>query len=228
MALNNGLDNDQASTRRPATLYDQHVSTKYPKGRPWHADVDKKSGFPVGLVRPKGWRAPWLPEQTFFKYDADEPNRFAIDYDAILNERIQALTEYQQEYDSKAVSKGWDPSDETKRDNIEKVVGKRPLPIEPVLAAKQGNAFILGLTEKVDPRLEPFVRKETTRDRILKALPDFSDEPFGASGILEDQEVETEDEELNRLLDLEEDVDAEAVGGKRVPVKSNKKPSKAA
>ena len=223
MALANGLDNDQASTRRPGTIYDQHVSARFPKGRPWSADIDKKSGYPVGLVSPKGWRAPWFPDTSTFKYSEDEPNRFTIPYEEILNERLQAHAEYQTMKEQSAVSRGWDPSSEEKQAVLESLIGKPPLPIEPIVAAMQGNAWMLGLTDKVDHRLEPFVRKLTRKQKMMAGLPDFSDEPIGVSGILEDQEPDFRDE-LDRLLDLEEDADPVAVGGKRVAVKQTRKP----
>ena len=222
MALANGLDNDQASTRRPGTIYDQHVSAQFPKGRPWDASIDKKSGYPTGSISPKGWKAPWLPPITSFKFSEEEVNRFVIDYDALLNERIEAHADYQTQKEQSAVSRGWDPNSEEKQAVLESLIGKPPLPIEPIVAAMQGNSWMLGLTDKVDPRLEPFVRKLTRKQKMMAGLPDFSDEPIGVSGILEDQEPDFRDE-LDRLLDLEEDADPASTGGKRVAVKPNQR-----
>lgn len=226
MALSSGLDNDQTSSRRPGVLYDQHVSERFPKGRPWSASIDKKSGYPVGLIQPKGWRAPWMPDTSTFKYSDEEPNRFTIPYEEILNSRLQSHVEYNTMKEQAAVARGWDPSLPEKQAVLESLIGKPPLAVEPIAAAMQGNKYMLGLTDKVDPRLEVFVRKETRTEKLLKGLPDFRDieeaEPIGASGILEDQEPDFEDE-LDKLLDLEEEADPVAVGGKRVPVKTKTK-----
>lgn len=213
--LQSGLDNDQGSMRRNATLFDQHVSPEYPKGRPWHASIDKKSGAPVGLVTPKGWTAPWLPGQSYFTFNEEEPNRFLIDYDKLLKERLDAQAEYQANLETEAIKRGWNPADPEKAAALSLIVGKPPLPAEPVAAAMQGNRWILGLTTKVDPRLASYVTKSDRRSKLLANLPDFSDteEEYGASGILDDQEP---DDELEKLLDLEEEIDPKATGGKRI------------
>lgn len=226
MALASGLDNDQASTRRPGTVYDDHISPRFPKGRPWSASIDKKSGLPTGNLSPKGWSAPWYPPVTLFRFSDEDPTRFIIAYDELLNERVEAHAEYQTQKEQSAVSRGWDPNSEEKQAVLESLIGKPPLPVEPIVAAMQGNSWMLGLTDKVDPRLEPFVRKQSRKEKMLAGLPNFSDEPIGVSGILEDQEVSAEDE-LDRLLDFEEETDPEAIGGKKVPVR-NKKTTKAA
>lgn len=225
MALQNGLDQDQANTRRPGTFYDDHTSQRFPKGRPWFSNIDKRSGAPVGLMRPKGWSAPWLPDPTSFKYSEDEPNRFTIDYESILNERLSDHAAYQTMKEAAAVARGWDPTLPEKQAVLEALVGKPPLPVEPIAAAMQGNSWMLGLTDRVDPRLEPFVRKETRRQKMLKSLPDFSD----SLSAIETQAAEVEaeptdwDDELDKLLDVEEQVDPQATGGKKVNPKKTTK-----
>jgi hypothetical protein len=46
----------------------------------------------------------------------------------------------------------------------------------------QGNAYILGFTDTLDPRIEPFVRKQTREERLMEGIPDFSDSALGIVG----------------------------------------------
>ncbi len=216
MASNTG-GYDQSSTRRPGTLTDQH-------GRKWSATIDKKSGYPVGVVQPQGWRGPWMPNQGFFRFKEDAPNVFDIDYAAILNQRLEAHESWAAQFRQAALVRGWNPDDNSKSANITELVGTKPLPVEPIVACMQGNRWMLGLTDKVDQRLEPFVRKRTDRIGRIIAEMDFSDAPEeqaeveGDSGILDDLNLSDDD-----LLDLEERVDPSAVGGKLVkPMKKTK------
>jgi hypothetical protein len=207
----------QDATRRQGVLYDNH-------DRKYSASIDKKSGFPVGVIQPDGWTAPWYASQTFFKFeDEDSPNRFRIDYQTMLDERIKAHEAYAFEYRKAALDRGWDPEDQSKAAAIIQVVGPKPLPIEPIVAAMQGNRWILGFTKVVDKRLQPFVRQRT--DRVTKAIAgmDFSDdEPLTGTNVVETEKF---GDDFDDLLDLEEAVDPAATGGKRV---NPKKTSKAA
>lgn len=192
---------DQPSTRMPGTLKDQH-------GRLWSATIDKKSGYPVGVIQPKGWRAPWLPNQGFFKFENPDDNRsFRIAYDQILDQRLKAHEDWASQFRQAALVRGWNPDDQTKQSNITELVGTKPLPIEPVVACMQGNKWMLGLTDKVDPRLEPFVVKRTDRVSRVVAEMDFSD----ADDAFEDT-----------LADLEDEIDPDAIGGKKVNPRKRK------
>ena len=135
---------------RPGTCYDQHH-------RPYAANFCKRSGFPVGLISPKGWRAPWMPDQTFFVFREDEPTRFEINYRALLEQRLADHEQWASEFRQSALLRGWNPDDPEKQANIMEIIGQKPLPIEPIVAAMQGNAWILGQSATVDPRLEPFL-----------------------------------------------------------------------
>ncbi len=217
----NGLDNDQTATRRPGTLYDQHVSPDFPKGRPWHASIDKKSGFPVGVIQPKGWHAPWEPPQSAFVFSEDDPTRFRIDYETLITSRRLTHSEYDAQMRQAALVRGWDPTDPEKRSSLEALVGPSPLPVEVLVAAMQGNKRVLGLTDKPDPRVDAFLPKRDSRtERLFAGMPDFSDvddDDLAGYGPGADADV------LDHLLDIEESVDPQAVGGKRVKVKSAKR-----
>lgn len=201
MASNTG-GYDQSSTRRPGTVTDQH-------GRKWSASIDNKSGYPVGVIRPKDWKAPWVPSQTYFKFtDRENPSQFKIDYDAILAERLEAHETWAAQYRKAALARGWNPEDTDKQNSVTELVGTKPLPIEPVVACVQGNKWMLGLSDKVDPRLVEFVRVRTDKvSRVVGSL-DFSD---------------PDDDFEDALDELEEIHDPEAVGGKKVKVKSAKR-----
>lgn len=203
MSRRDTADQGQPSTRRPGTLTDQH-------GRKWRASIDKKSGFPVGVIQPLGWLAPWMPPQGFFRFTEEEPTRMEIDYEAILNQRLQDHEQWAAGFRQAALVRGWDPDDKAKAMNITEIVGKKPQPVEPVVAAMQGNRWILGLTQKVDPRLEPFTRQAERRvSRVLQEM-DFSDD---------DDTADQTDEEFEDRMDLQEAVDPEATPRGRVPIK---------
>ena len=165
----------QAETRRPAIYRDQH-------GRQWAATVEKRSGYPVGTLQllsrtPEGQMPPWLPDQRYFVFSPDNQTHLTIDYPTLLRERTQAHAEYLKECASIATARDWPApvKGETIDHRIIAIVGKAPYPIEPVAAAMQGNRWILGLTDTVDPRLVEFVSQPTETDQLLADLPDFSD-----------------------------------------------------
>lgn len=187
---------DRIHKVRAARFYDQH-------DRKFSATVDKKNGSPIGNgPQPSGWRPPWMPTQEWFRYfEQDDPTRFRIDYDAMLQDRIAAHEQYDREWNDFAVAQGWDPKDEDKAGRIIAKVGKRPQPIELVVAAMQGNKYILGLTAKVDERIVPFLRQRPVYQRAAKkqevlASMDFTDHD--------------DDEDLEERMDLQEQFDPEA------------------
>lgn len=180
----------QADLRRPQWMTDDH-------GRRWFADVEKRSGYPVGPIRPR-FDAPWYPDQSALKIDPDDPSHIRIDYEALLAERQEAHALYHQRAVEEAASRQWPVPElgEPYRRELQLIIGKPPQPIEPVVAAMQGNKYILGLTTRVDPRLVEFIETPAHKhEQMLRALPDFRDE---------------------ELMDLEEEVDPDAIGGRRV------------
>jgi len=190
----------QANTRRPAYLTDQH-------GRTWFADIELRSGYPVGPIRNR-FDAPWLPDQSWLEIDPNEPTKIRINYDKGLSERQDAHSEYHQRAVEEAASRQW-PVPELGtpyRRELQLIIGKPPRPIEPVVAAMQGNRWILGLTKVVDERLTPFIETpHRQREEMLRKLPDFRDEPIDAYGAIEEQ------------------YDPEAVGGQNAPVRRRRR-----
>lgn len=171
----NGDNWSQASTRRAGILTDQH-------GRKWSASIEKKSGFPTGLMvcihqTPQGNSPPWLPDQAYFVFSTEDPTRFTIDYPRLLAERKLAHESYHQQAVDAAIAREWTVPEKGEHYpfKITAIIGKEPHPIEPIAAAMQGNQWMLGLSDRVDPRLVGFVTKPTTEEALLADLPDFSD-----------------------------------------------------
>lgn len=205
---------DRIHKIRSAKMWDQH-------NRRHAAVLDKSNGIPVGRgPNPDGWRAPWMPGQEWYRYLEDDTNpmRFRIDYEGLLNERVAAHERYDAEWEAFATSNGWDPKDPDVAGRIIAKVGMRPLPIELIVAAMQGNKYILGLTDVVDKRIVPFLNQKPIYKRVAKrqemlAKMDFADHDG--------------DEDLEARMDLDESIDRENVGGQRqkvVPVKPKKQP----
>jgi hypothetical protein len=168
--------NDTQGSRRPARLKDQH-------GRVWFAEIDRISGFPAGLVRlehrtPRGHTPPWEPDQGFLVFNRDDPFHVRIDYERMLAERIAAHDEYHKQALREATARGWEVPVEGKpySPQITELIGRPPHPWQPIKAAMDGNSWILGFSDTTDHRLEPFVRKETQVEKLVRGLPDFSDE----------------------------------------------------
>lgn len=214
MSRVNEADQGQPSTRRNGTVYDQH-------GRAWSCSIDKKSGFPVGKIQPKGWRAPWLPPQgtNTYRFTLDDPTRFTINYEWLLEERLQAVKDYEDSRQKAALVRGWDPTDPEKQDALDALVGRRDGLQHPevVVACMQGDPWILGQTTVVNPKVERFIPKRVDRRQmLLSKFPDFrADAPEGSIK-----------DDLDTLLDIEESVDPEATGGKRVKPRGRpKKPA---
>lgn len=193
-------DLGQPSTRRAGRFTDTN------HGRRWSAIIDKRSGGVIGKMQPLGWRAPWSPDQAFFRFSEDEPNVFTIDYQAMLDSRLAAHEQWHAEFRSTAHKRGWNPDDAEKLNSLIELIGPKPLPIEPIVAAMQGNSWILGLSQKVDARVESFLPKKVSR--VAKALDalDFRDD-----------EAPTVDA-IDRYAEYEEDADPQATGGKLQPL----------
>lgn len=220
MSRQNEADQGQPATRYPGTIYDQHAFPGHPvfsRGRPWSCEIDKKSGLPVGVIQPKGWRAPWRPPQDnkVFVFVRGEMPNFRLNYEYLLEQRMADVDEYTKERQRAALVRGWSPDDPEKQEALDAIVGRRESLqfAEVVKACMDGNPWILGATDVVDPRVAKYVKpKRRPIDELKSRLPDFS--------AVEEAQSLAENEEA--LLDIEEQFDPEASGGKKVPPKPNK------
>ena len=155
----------QAKERRYQRMIDQH-------GRRWGADVEIKSGYPTGLIRPE-FSAPFLPDQKYLTMNPEDMQDLQIDYERMLRDRREAHETYRREIARVCNVRGWDvPEDGAELPfQVTEIVGPPPEPVEPVLAAMQGNSYVLGLTTRVDPRLAHYFAPN------VDELPDFTDQP---------------------------------------------------
>jgi hypothetical protein len=197
----------QADTRRFQKFWDQH-------GREWHGVVENKTGHACGALEPK-FDAPWIPPQQYLVPVKDRLQDVRIDYETMLMEYEQAHADYYQRIVEEARARQWDVPEpgHPLPESLLAIVGERPNAIEPVLAAMQGNSWVLGLSTRVDPRLVEYVETRASRRQKARrgtlARPDFSDDS------------------LEALLDLEEQVDPQATGG-TMAVRTKKRPAAAA
>lgn len=156
--------------RRPLTLTDQH-------GRKWFVNEDKRSGQPVGNMEPKGWSAPIYPSTQHILRDEENPYLCHIQYDRIIAEHKQAGEEWYrakvregQRLHGQKFKESEEPTTQ-----ILDIIGPEPTRWEIWEACRQGNAWVLGLTDEVDKRVQKYFPPE----RRVKPL-DFTTPDFGA------------------------------------------------
>lgn len=208
---------NQPDQRREDYFQDQH-------GRFWYATVEVKTGDPVGGLYPvDGWQAPTGPSWCRGRFRPDskylvirrergKPATLFVDYDQWEEDWRVGLSEWQASIrDLAATSAGtgglaveWlkKPPKE-----ILALVGhgpQRKIPLAMIRAMKQGNRWALGLTDTVPPWAEPILKaweviQKTTPADVLNIPEEFPDAP---DPVAEDR------------LDVEEDEDPEATGGK--------------
>lgn len=185
----------QADERRGQNLWDQH-------GRMMHASIEKKSGYPVGPIQLL-MDAPLEPDQKYLILDPLNVTKVTIDYASWIRDRQIANAEYHARAIEVNTANNWAPlvAGEPYPKHLTKEIGKPPLPVEPIVAAAQGNKWVLGLTNVIDTRLAHFFEKPIDAAFDLSAFPDYST-----------------DEQA------EEDFDAEALGGQNIPVRATNKP----
>jgi len=157
-----GKIGSQADDRTLEYYRDQHDRT-------WWAHVEKKSNAPVGRyeLTLEGLAAepPLMPDPKYLHLSTGRGRyglrTLEIDYDSWLNDlrtawlaweaKAQGLMQerYGVEYRTgMAIDEDLGP-----------IAGPRPFAPEPVIAAKQGNAWVLGFSAEEDARLAPFFVK---------------------------------------------------------------------
>ncbi len=187
-----------ADTRGDWSQRNQRTSTDFTDqhGRKYHANIEVKSGDPVGLIEPL-FRAPLMPHSHYLSRVPRRPYDVVIDYDRWKADVRTAWAEWQQagrQTGMKLHGSAYDPNKEFTGDILD-IIGPAPQRLEPVLAAQQGNRWVLGLTDRVDLRLVPYFEPE-------QIDPDYSDGP--------------PEDDFSDLI--EESFDPDALGGMRVPV----------
>ena len=172
---------NQEKQRRFQQAFDQH-------GRKWTFFLDIKSGGACTPFRP-AFNAPWLPDQRCIKILRDRPGALDINYD----EQILALKNAKAEYRQLMIRAAnffnvpnWNPDTDVPTAQMRNDIGEPPLPVEPVLAAKKGNGFVLGLrgfdpNKPGDVKLSEALVRWTAPPRGIDAIgnegDEFADEP---------------------------------------------------
>lgn len=185
-------------------------------GRNWHAEAELKTGGTVGPIQlqigePNGGicivKPPIIPDQKYLERVLRRPYTLHINYERWIADIRGARREWEREGQQlarKLHGDAYDPRASFSADILE-FIGEPPEAVEPVIAARQGNRWVLGLTEKVDKRLVKYFRPEQL-DPTLRRLaePDFRD--------IEEEDFSDMDDDLD---DLEEKHDRGATGGKK-------------
>lgn len=130
-------------------------------GRPWHWTIENKTGDPTGLIQPL-FTAPYIPEQHYLRIDPDNPNRILIDYDRAIADIRLTRKEWDKagrQRSQKLYGQKYNPKEDFTEEVLD-IIGPPPQAWEPVLAAKQGNPWMLGKTTRVDIRLAKFFEPE--------------------------------------------------------------------
>ena len=199
-------DNVQA---QPKSQYETRESRIFrdPHGRKWAVRVEKRSGQPVGRWSPMDWNAPLMPEGEYLTIEArdDGTNAVKIEYERWIDTLEQAHRDYEQRERQMLMARfedDWHKYRDAVPEDIRNVLGARPPAVEPVVAAMQGNPWVLGLSTRVDLRLVKYLEPVAIATPISK-YGDFSSLPD----------------------DAEEAADPQALGGKTIPVRRTKRPA---
>lgn len=167
--------NSQRDQRWNDTVYDQHKSARFPRGRPWWgtreypSEKGKDAGF-IGALMPgdsndpfnSSWSAPWYPEQTVahqrvgtYRIDL---KRMTITwlYASIATEDRAAMEQYYLAAAEIAYQKGWPAPalGEPVSFQIRQILKRPPRSPKIAEAALAGDPWILGNTDQVNEELK--------------------------------------------------------------------------
>lgn len=145
----------QRHQRAEMTFQDQH-------GREYYASIELKTGDPTGLIEPL-YRAPLMPPQKYLsRRNKKRPYDIEVDYVAWKRDVRARRREWEKEgrqLAQKMHGSKYDPREAFSMEVLD-VIGPPPEAIEPIIAAEQGNRWVLGLSKKVDMRLVKFFEPE--------------------------------------------------------------------
>lgn len=199
-------DWSQRKQRSEMTFTDQH-------GRPYYGATELKTGDVVGLIEML-FQAPLMPPQKYLERVPKQPYTLYINYERWENDTREARRDWEREgrqLSRRIHGDAYDPSKPFSRDILD-IIGEPPQAIEPIIAAKQGNKWVLGLTNRVDLRLVEYFEPEALDPEIRASQePDFRDE----------------DDDLDEVTDVRGHRVTQDEGG-RVPVKTSRPQTRAA
>jgi hypothetical protein len=130
-------------------------------GRRFGAWYDTRTMRPIGELAPAdGWTPPWLPPQRFIRWKSRMGFAFSWDYDTMAAELAGQTAEYYADV-TKFMVEHMPASEPPKigqpvNSRVRQVLGVPPLSPALPLAAKKGNAWLLG---KPGAKLEPTLRQ---------------------------------------------------------------------
>jgi hypothetical protein len=179
-----------------------------------------KTGHFCGQPTPDGWTAPLIPEGPYVKIASSAELAIEIDYAGWISDLKSAHAEWTRAMRAFAQSMYGDKMVEAEDHPppaLLAMVGPKPFPLEPVIAASQGNKWILGFSAVDTKGVGAFMPKKN----LIEGY-DFSDNDGSAPSDTPMADVKDE------WAELEEELDPEAVGGKRIPVKHPRRGPKAA
>lgn len=185
----------QRKQRRGQMFRDQH-------GRRWFAMTELASGAPTGMIEPQ-FQAPLIPPQKYLELstDPERPYDLSIAYDRWVQDTQTDRDEWFKNGRITARRLQGERYDAAKSFTAEvlDIIGPEPTPLEPILAAKAGNPWITGKTERPDRRLVQFFETPESERRTAQHTVDYS-----------------------TLEALEEEYDPNAEGGKRVDPRADR------
>lgn len=162
----------QPERRRGQNFLDQH-------DRPWWATIEIASGESTGGFVPGPWHtvggARLLPVPM--KYVATVPGelgRIAVNYEQWIADYKEASDDYRRtaiDIGRREHKEQFDPTNPFTA-TVVSIIGKPPMSVEPILAMRQGNPWMLGFTDEVDERVKRYLPVEMTQDE-----PDFRPKP---------------------------------------------------
>lgn len=146
--------------------------------RRYHAEIELKTGHPCGPLVPT-YRAPLVVPQQYLTLsnDPEHPTRITINYTKWEADARAARKDWEQEGRSRALKMYGDAYDPRKPfgQDVLDIIGPAPSAVEPIIAARQGNSWVLGLTDRIDLRLAKYFEPEQLDAQYRPAEPDFRD-----------------------------------------------------
>lgn len=184
----------QGDLRWVATVYDQHKSARFPRGRPWWGHLERPTnwahdpGFVTELTPgssddPFGstWHAPWYPDQVttttkrYFRVDHKTQSLTWL-YATIITDDKAALQDYYEAAAQIAYTQGWKAPNfgEAVSFQIASILRKMPRSPKIAEAALAGDKYILGMTPEVNQVLADLlagIRPETLLNESDRLSP---------------------------------------------------------
>lgn len=172
----------QADLRRPQKMWDEY-------GRDYYASIEKRTGHPCGLIdQGSKWsaRAKVRVPQKYLTLVEDRPDQLRIDWQGMIDDAKAARAAWRQEvlkWGIKFHGSAFDAKSPI-TDEVRSVVGQEPPTVEPIIAAMQGNGWMLGTRDydpdnKADVELKTFFPEPIAEDVKSYDGLYFGDKPKG-------------------------------------------------